>query len=168
MNTLNTGGTGNVSYFSERGLKIVMLIGGAIGLVVLYRALGGFIAQQSAMRENQDASNELDKLNENPHTKQKITKYQAQQIANAIFTAMDGYTTNENAIYTSFRQLKNNADFLAVSKAFGTRKISSGRWNFVVNDMEGTLTQCLQDELGDDERKKVNEILKSKKIRFRI
>lgn len=167
MNTLGTGGTGQVSYFSERGLKIVMLVGGAIGLVVLYRTLSGFVSEQSGRRENQSASNELDKLNENPATRQKLSGYQAEQLANAIHTAMDGYGTNEDAIYVAFRQLKNNADFLAVTKAYGVRKVSSGQWS-VVGDMKGTLTQCLQDELDSDERKKVNEILKARNIRFRI
>ena len=167
MNVLNSGGTGKVSYFSERGLKIVMLVGGAIGLVVLYRALSGAVSNQGGRQEIQSASNELDRLNQSPATRQKMTAYQANQTANAIFTAMDGYGTYEEAIYSAFRQMKNNADYLAVSKAFGTRKVSSGQWNFV-NDMKGTLTQCLQDELDTDERKKVNEILKARNIRVRI
>ena len=167
MNVLNSVGTGKVSYFSERGLKIVMLVGGAIGLVVLYKALSGFVSNQSGRQEIQSASDELDRLNQSPATRQKMSGYQANQTANAIFTAMDGWGTNEDAIYLAFRQMKNNADFLAVSKAFGTRKVSSGQWN-VVNDMKGTLTQCLQDELDSDERKKVNEILKARNIRFRI
>jgi hypothetical protein len=167
MNILSTGGTGKVSYFSERGLKIVMLVGGAIGLVVLYKALSGFVSNQNGRQEVQGASNELDRLNQSPATRQKMSPYQAEQTSNAMFTAMDGYGTNEDAIYVAFRQMKNNADFLAVSKAFGIRTISSGQWN-VVNNMKGTLTQCLQDELDSDERKKVNEILKARNIRFRI
>ena len=166
MNTLGTGGTG-VSYFSERGLKIVMLVGGAIGLVVLYKALSGFVSNQSGRQEVQSASNELDRLNQSPATRQKMSDYQAEQTANSIFTAMDGYGTNLEAIYTAFRQMKNNADFLAVSKAFKTREVSSGQWNPVYN-MKGTMTQCLQDELKSSERTKVNEILKARKIRFRI
>ena len=167
MNVLSTGGTGKVSYFSERGLKIVMLVGGAIGLVVLYKALSGFVSNQSGRQEVQSASDELDRLNQSPATRQKMNGYQANQTANAIFTAMDGWGTNEDAIYVAFRQMKNNADFLAVTKAFGTREVSSGQGNFV-NDMKGTMTQCLQDELDSNERKKVNEILKARNIRFRI
>ena len=64
MNVLNSGGTGKVSYFSERGLKIVMLVGGAIGLVVLYRALSGAVSNQGGRQEIQSASNELDRLNQ--------------------------------------------------------------------------------------------------------
>ena len=87
--------------------------------------------------------------------------------SNAMFTAMDGWGTNEDAIYVAFRQMRNNADFLAVTKAFGTREVDSGQWSTIKN-MKGTLTQCLQDELDSDERKKVNEILKARNIRFRI
>ncbi len=167
MNNLNLGGTGGVSYFSARGLKIVMLVGGAIGLYVLYKALSGFVSNQGGRQEVQGALDELDNLNNNPSTAQKLSKYQAKQLANAIFTSMDGYQTNEEAIYTAFRQLKNNADFLAVSSAYGIREVSSGQWNPSEN-MKGTMTQCLQDELDATETKKVNEILKNRKIRFRI
>ena len=167
MNILGTGGTGKVSYFSERGLKIAMLVGGAIGLVVLYRALSGFVSNQNGRQEVQGASNELDRLNQSPATRQKMSPYQAEQTSNAMFTAMDGYGTNEDAIYVAFRQMKNNADFLAVTKAFGTRVVDAGQGSWV-KDMKGTLTQCLQDELDSDERKKVNEILKARNIRFRI
>lgn len=167
MNVLGTSGTGKVSYFSERGLKIVMLVGGAIGLVVLYKALSGFVSNQNGRQEVQGASDELDRLNQSPATRQKMSRYQAEQTANSIFTAMDGYTTYEDAIYVAFRQIKNNADFLAVTMAFGTRTISSGQWS-IVNDMKGTMTQCLQDELDSDERAKVNAILKARNIRFRI
>ena len=166
MNVLGTGGTG-VSYFSERGLKIVMLVGGAIGLVVLYRALSGFVSNQNGRQEVQGASDELDRLNQSPATRQKMSGYQAEQTSNAIFTAMDGWGTNEDAIYVAFRQMKNNADFLAVTKAFGTREVSSGQGSWV-KDMKGTLTQCLQDELDSEERAKVNAILKARNIRFRI
>ena len=167
MNVLGTGGMGQVSYFSERGLKIVMLVGGAIGLVVLYKALSGFVSNQNGRQEIQGASDELDRLNQSPATRQKMSGYQAEQTANAIFTAMDGWDTNVDAINVAFRQMKNNADFLAVSKAFGTRKISSGQWN-PVNDMKGTMTQCLQDELKVSERAKVNDIMRARNIRFRI
>lgn len=158
---------GKVPFFSERGFKIIMIGGALVGAYVLYKALSGFIANESGRAENQSASDELDKLNNNPSTKQKISNYQAEQLANKIFTAMDGYQTDEETIYNAFYQLKNNADFLAVSKAYGTRTISSGQWNFV-RDFKGTLTQCLNDELDSGERYKVNKILKAKNIRFRI
>jgi hypothetical protein len=80
---------------------------------------------------------------------------------------MDGYGTNETAIFGVFYKLFNDADFLAVSKSFGVREISSGYLNPEPN-MKGTMTECLHSELAFDDRKKVNDILKAKKIRFRV
>jgi hypothetical protein len=157
---------GQAPFFSQRGFKIVMVVGGLIGAYVLYRALSGFVSGQSGREEVQGASNELDRLNQNSITRQKITNYQAEQIANKIFTAIKGLGTEESAIYGAFYQLKNNADFLAVSKAFGVREVSSG--TYLVKNFKGTMTECLNDDLDWSERKKVNDILKSKKIVYRI
>lgn len=157
----------NVPYFSERAKKILLLIGAGVGVYFLIKALNGFRANFGERQEVQNASDELNKLNENPSTRQKLSSYQALQIANAIHTAMDGWGTNEEAIYTNLRLLKNNADWLAITKAYGSREIDSGRGNISPN-MTGTLTQCLQEELDSNERKKVNEILKIRNIRFRV
>jgi len=157
---------GQAPFFSQRGFKIVMIGGALIGAYVLYRALSGFVSNQSGRQENQSASDELDRLNQNSTTRQKLTNYQAEQLANKLFTAMNGLGTEESAIYGVFYQLKNNADFLAVSKAFNIRTLNSG--TYFVKNFEGTMTQCLNDELDSGERFKVNNILKAKKIRFRI
>jgi hypothetical protein len=157
---------GQAPFFSQRGFKIVMIGGALIGAYVLYRALSGFVSQQSGRQETQSASDELDRLNQNSTTRQKLTNYQAEQLANKLFTAMNGLGTEESAVNGVFYQLKNNADFLAVSKAFGIRTLNSG--TYVVKNFKGTMTQCLNDELDSGERFKVNNILKAKKIRFRI
>jgi hypothetical protein len=157
---------GQAPFFSQRGFKIIMIGGALIGAYVLYRALSGFVSNQSGRQENQSASDELDRLNQNSTTRQKLTNYQAEQLANKLFTAMNGLGTEESAVNGVFYQLKNNADFLAVSKAFGIRTLNSG--TYVVKNFKGTMTQCLNDELDSGERFKVNNILKAKKIRFRI
>jgi hypothetical protein len=158
---------GQVPFFSQRGFKIIMIGGALIGAYVLYRALSGFVSQQSGRQETQSASDELDRLNQNSATRQKLSNYQAEQLSNKLFTAMNGWQTDESAIYGVMYQLKNNADFLAVSKAFGIRTISSGQFNPTKNH-KGTMTQCLNDELDSGERFKVNNILKAKKIKYRI
>jgi hypothetical protein len=81
--------------------------------------------------------------------------------------AMDGYGTDENAIISVFYSLKNNADFLALIAAFGTREISSGSWNPEAN-FNGTLTAALVSELDISEIITLNNILKAKKITYRI
>jgi len=159
--------TGGAPFFSNRGKKIVLVIGGIIATVIIFRALKGFVKKQDSREEVREAYNELEQANLSPVTRQKISDFQAQQYANTLFTAMNGYGTDETAIFGVFYKLYNNADFLAVSKSFGVREISSGYLNPEPNT-KGTMTECLHSELGYDDRKKVNDILKKKKIKFRI
>jgi hypothetical protein len=159
--------TGGAPFFSSRGKKIVLVIGGIIAGVIILRALKGFTKKQDSREEVREAYNELEQANTNPSTRQKITPFQAQQYANTLFTAMNGYGTDEVAIYAVFYRLSNDADFLAVSKSFGVREVSSGNLNPEPN-MKGTMTECLHNELDWFERNKLNDILKKKKIKFRV
>lgn len=154
-------------FFSDRGKKILLAVGAVIGAIVIIRALKGFTSKQDSREEVREAYNELEEMNESPTTRQKITAFQAQQYANSIFGAMNGYGTDEVAIYGVFYRIFNDADFLAVSKSFGIREVSSGRLNPEPN-MKGTMTQCLHNEMSFEERKTLNNILKKKKIRFRV
>jgi hypothetical protein len=117
--------------------------------------------------ENQEVENELVALNQNEQTKQKLSNSQALSIANTIYNAMIGLGTDEYAIYGQFYQLKNNADFLAVQKAYGTRTVPSGSIAFVT-DFRGTFVPTLRNELSSDEAQVINKILGKKKIKFRI
>ena len=156
-----------VNYFSPRGKKIAILIGAVVGAYIVYRIAKSVIKGKGASQEVQEANTELDRLNTNPATAQKITEYQAQQMANSIFYAVNGYGTDEEQIYSVFRRMSNNADFIAVSKAFGIRTISTGRFN-PDPDYKATMTQALQHDLSTSEKKKVNEILVKKNIRYKI
>jgi hypothetical protein len=154
-------------FFSDRGKKILIAVGAVIGAIVIIRALRGFTKKQDSREEVREAYNELEDMNQNPSTRQKITAFQAQQYANSIFGAMDGYGTDETSILGVFYKIYNNADFLAISKSFGIREVSSGYLNPEPN-MKGTMTQCLHSELDSEWRKKINKVLTTKKIRFRI
>lgn len=79
-------------------------------------------------------------------------------MANAIFDAMDGYGTNEETIETELKKLRSKSDWNALVNAFGTRTISSGKWNFQ-DDFTGNLPECLNDELDSSEIQRVNQIL---------
>jgi len=159
--------SGGAPFFSDRGKKIVLVVGAIVAGIIILRATKGFFKRQDSREEVREAYNELEELNNSPATRQKITPFQAQQYANTLFTAMNGYGTDEVAIYGVFYRLTNDADFLAVSKSFGVREISSGTLNPEPN-MKGTMTECLHSELAYEDRKKINDILKKKKIRFRV
>jgi alkaline phosphatase len=159
--------TPTAPYFSSRGKKIAIVLGVLIGGVIVYRLLKGVIKQSDNRSEVQEAYNELDRLNQSPVTAQKLTKLQAEQYANIIFTAVDGWGTDEVAINRVFNRLRNDADYIAVSKAFGIRTISSGRFN-PEPDYKATMVEALHIDMDSAEKKVLNDILIKKKIKYRI
>jgi hypothetical protein len=147
----------------------VQVVGFAVGIYIIYRLIKGvntFQQDQQFQSEEQSTANELTQLNKNPYTRQKITESQAKSYANKLYQAMNGLGTDEQQIYSVFYKLQNNADYLAIQNAFGTKTISSG--SYFIGDVRGTMVTCLSSELDIDETKKVNDILRSKKIKFRI
>ena len=148
------------------GLQVVGL---AVGIYIVYRLVKGanqFAQDQPFRTEEQQTANELQVLNQNLYTKQKLSDAQAKSYANKLFQAMNGLGTDEQQIYSVFYKLQNNADFLAIQNAFGTKTVNSG--NYFISDVRGTMVTCLSSELDIDETKKVNDILKAKKIKYRI
>jgi len=92
-----------------------------------------------------------------------LSQYSA--FANIIETAGFDVGTDEAAIYNVFRSLKNNADYLQLAKAWGkpTRKIYD--WGF---GYDMTLPQFIRWEMDNKEVSKINAILKSKNIKYRM
>lgn len=85
--------------------------------------------------------------------------------ANIIETAGFDVGTDEDAIYSVFRKLKNNADYLQLTKAWGSPNRKIYDWGFGYNL---TLAQYIRWEMSDSEAKKINAILKSKGIKYRV
>lgn len=147
-----------------KGVIAVAVVGG-IGYLVwkLIKAPGTLRDGMGNRQEDRAWTNEAESLGQNA----TLSKAQLLSIANKLFAAMDGYGTDEAAIYEAFRQLKNDADFAGLQAAYGIRTISSGSWS-VASDFDGNLTAALTDELDSTERQKVNYILSTKKIKYRI
>jgi hypothetical protein len=80
-------------------------------------------------------------------------------IANNLFDAMDGYGTGNDTIETELKKIKSKQEWDSLVRAFGTRTISSGTWNFFQSDFTGGLVECLQNELDSGETARVNQIL---------
>lgn len=110
--------------------------------------------------KEQELDAELYKLNQNSSTRQKISNKKAIKYANSIFTAIDGLLTKLEDIYSVFSNLCNDADYLAVSKAFGVRTM--------IPNQKATMEQALHADLDLYERKSLNDILSSKGIKYKI
>lgn len=71
------------------------------------------------------------------------------------------FGTNESSIYAVFAQLNNDLDMLKLVQAFGNRRVEySAAWV--------SLPAWLESELDSKEMAKINDILKSKGIKYRF
>lgn len=84
--------------------------------------------------------------------------------ADNIRNAMFDLGTNEATLYTVFRYLKNDLDFLALYASFGIRTyytfgIPNGDWN---------MSQWFEEELDSSEIAELNKILSAAGIKYRV
>ena len=99
------------------------------------------------------------------------TQYKAW--ADGIKGAFDPYGTfgagtDEDTIYNILRKLKNNDDWLQLQKDYGVRDYVDYTYNPFGTVTKINLVESLNNELSGSEKNKVNEILKSKNITYRI
>lgn len=148
------------------GLQIIALGVTAYLVVRLFKGGKQFIDDKPFNTEAQETANELQVLNQNPSTKQTISNSQAMAFANKIWSCMNGKGTYEEELIGVFNHLKNNADFLAVNKAYAVRTIYSK--TYFVDDFRGTMLGAIADELDVEYIKRINAILAKKGIKRRV
>lgn len=112
--------------------KGVLLITGAAAVAFvgykIYKAVQNFEKQKGSRLEDKAVSSDLKTLisqGKGP----TISSSQAAALANEIFSAMDGWGTDNKQIIAALNNAKNDADVLAIIDAFGTKEISSGALN---------------------------------------
>jgi len=142
---------------------VAITVGGVVAYFVAQVAKKFTTESKRLIDEKKAVESELTQA-----AKQKPLSYpdsQYQSMARVIQIAGFDVGTDEAAIYSVFRRLKNNADYLALTQAWGkpTRKVYE--WG-IGRDM--TLQQFLRWEMNDKEIGKINAILKSKGIKYRI
>jgi len=151
--------------FIKNNYKPITYIG--VGITASYflaRALQKFTKESKRLQDEKKAvETELSKA-----VKEKPLTYpdsQYQTFARVIQIAGFDLGTDEAAIYNVFRSLKSNADYLALTQAWGkpTRKVYE--WG-IGRDM--TLAQFIRWEMDQKEIAKINAILKARKIKYRI
>jgi hypothetical protein len=94
-------------------------------------------------------------------------------LANDLYAAMDNYGTAwdngpSNGVTGIIKMLKTNADFDALSIAYGTRTLNCGSFNPFCSDFTGNMIESLNDELDSSEIKEVNQILASNGLARKI
>jgi hypothetical protein len=157
----------NASPLVRNTINVIVFAGIVYASYKLVKYFSAEGKEGRAQRQEDNAWNqEVDKINQNPQTRQTISKAQSLSLANKIFAACDGVGTDEDAIYDAFRVLKNNADFAALNAAFGKRKVTSGNW--FTSDVTGNLSTILGTELDSNEISKINLMLQAKGIRYRV
>ena len=168
---------GAAKSFANQGFAAIpMWVKGVMFLAVgygVYKLVKGGIQGSRLSGPGRDTQQEVDGWNQSfirDNAQQKATMSGAQMkaAANAIFTAMDGYGTDEATIYNQMKKIKNNADYSGLSAAWGRRTISSGRFNPEPNLANATLVQAISSECGDSEKTKINGILSKAGVKYRV
>lgn len=85
----------------------------------------------------------------------------ADQIYNAVITTNPFNPTDEESIFRIMGLLKNDSDFVKLVKAFGYKRLE-------FSTKTAPLQTHLQEDLTSEEIQKVNEILRSNNITYRI
>jgi len=119
--------------------------------------------QQRENEENKDVETEIQKSVKKYPLSYPLSQYKSW--ANQIEVAGFGLGTDEAAVYSIFRKLKNDSDYLALQQAWGKPTRKTYDWAVPLNY---TLSQFLRYEMSDTEVNKLNYILQTKGIKYRV
>jgi hypothetical protein len=86
-------------------------------------------------------------------------------LANTLFDAFDGIGTKNGVWRSVLIQLQKQADWDALSTAYGTKTITAGIGGFIKTCKNCDLVKSFKSELSSNELEQVNTILKSKNIK---
>ena len=170
---MSTGNTfNNLPPWAKGTIAVVATV--SVGLVAFYgvKAIKNILNNRNTEGQNKEvssASTDLEKLNKDPKTKQKLSDLSIQTIANAIKDESDGIGLEHSyywAVSTQLNKLQNNADYLALVEAFGVRTINSGI--YFVPDFKGTLSQVIRHALPQGDVDDLNKLLQKKGIKYRL
>ncbi len=148
-------------------VAIAIVAGVGYGIYYLGKTLKDRQENKDDKEEQKGWETDAENIQNDPKRKQVLTDAQLKAMANKVFSAMDGYGTDEEAIISVFRSLKTDGDFVGLQKAWGRREISSG-WGNPTPNFKGTLNGAITDELSNYYKQRINKILGDKKIKYRV
>lgn len=134
------------NFVKNNWLKLTIVGASAITLWVLYRKY----FNSSAYKVNKD----------NSRPASKISDFEAQQKADALYSAMKGLGTNQNSIYSALNGMNYN-DFAKISAAFGEKyfdKFLKVEGGWLLNEKYG-LYEWLVFSLSDSQLRELQRIM---------
>jgi hypothetical protein len=148
-----------------KGFLAVAAVAGVGAMVyLLYKKSKQVDEDKPNKIENKAAESELvDEIKKG--VKPTYPKSQYDSYANSVHQAMNGSGTDEDLIKRVFANLKNNADFLALTSAYGTRTVDGGTF---AADYKGTLSGSLASELSNDDIRDINASMQRKGITYKF
>lgn len=143
--------------------KGILTVGGTAIVYLTLRKL--FKKPSPAAAEPQSAAIELQQLNsQGIYPTYSDTQYES--FAQVIYNAVDGWGTDEDAIYNVMQSMNNRADVLKLITAFGVREWDDPAVPFQYKS--GSLSTALNADLNSSELSHVNSILQSKGINYQF
>jgi hypothetical protein len=145
---------------------VTIAIGGAVAWFIYDRFIKSD-AKKRNKQETKDVDDELEEAKKKTKLSYPLSQYQA--FAKIIEIAGQDAGTDEKAIYSVFRKLKNNADYLQLVKAWGVARQVYPEWIFFYSTGQKlSLQQFIRYEMDEKEVRVINNILTSKGIKYRI
>lgn len=137
-------------------MQVVVVVIAIILLFILWKRIKGFFGQIGQQQEIKGEEAALEQLGQ---TKTYSDK-QYGDFANKLYSAMDGAGTDEDAIFSVFKKMKNDLDVLNLERKFGLRAAS---WAFGFSTPVD-LADWLRSDLSSTDLAKLNNILSAQGI----
>jgi len=146
-------------------IKLAVYVAGGVAIAFGVKKVLDFFKPERKRQESQTKEQEAELETAKKTAPLTYPKTQYNNFADIIQTAGFSLGTDEAAIYSVFRKLQNNADYLALAQAWGkpTRTIYDFGLPYKL-----TLPQFIRWEMSDGEAGKINTILKAKNIKYRV
>lgn len=147
-----------------KGVFGVAVLAG-IGIVGygIYKKVHKTSQEKQALESIKDVNADIRKLLK--YEKPSYIQSQYSGFADALFEAMQGLGTENDALTATFNKMKNTLDVLYLNQAFGIRDYKDDSL-FGFNVKEMNLNQWISAELDDSEKKELNEMLSKKGIKY--
>ncbi|MBP5371570.1 MAG: hypothetical protein J6Y55_06575 [Bacteroidales bacterium] len=120
-----------------------------LAVAIIRHYASGLISQIRERVKNKELDKRIDKSN------LSYGESQYKVYAQKLFDAMNGWQTDEDAIYEVFKKMNNIDDILQLQIAFSD-----------VEDENSTLSEWLHDDLSSSEMKQLNAIIAERSIEY--